>query len=265
MSAAASVTEPMTTAAQVFAAARSTSACELQRLWQAGVDINARDQQGCTALRLAAAAGDAGAVKLLLAAGADLSWAELDNPLSDAVVRNRVKVVKVLLSAGPDPHHIILPSSHPITGRKLATSCLHIAAFAGCSAVVQALLDAGFDPRLEDDNGCIPLAFATSQQRVEVVRLLLSAGATVTSACLSDVVSGAAQLAAAGAASPSHPDESAVGQSQSLLIAQPATGMPSSSTPTPGRSTNMPLLQLLVQAADSSVVADSLVDAASKG
>ena len=76
-------------------------------LLESGVASDARDLDHSTALLLAADAGATEAVKVLVAAGADVSAADRVGvtPLIAAAYNARAACVDVLLAAGASPHH----------------------------------------------------------------------------------------------------------------------------------------------------------------
>lgn len=77
----------------------------LQDLLAQGVNVNARDEQGGTALMLAALAGNAEVVRLLLERGADAN-AQSDGgntALIAAAGKGHVEILQILLDAGADP------------------------------------------------------------------------------------------------------------------------------------------------------------------
>ena len=100
--------------------------------------LTARTPEGFTALHLAAFFGGAGAVRAILATGAD----------PDADNRNTFEV-------------------HPI----------HSAVAVGDHASVRALLEAGADPNVEQQGGHTPLTAAIHQQDSEMEALLREFGA----------------------------------------------------------------------------------------
>ena len=82
-------------------AVRRGSVDELQRLWNSGADIDARDQHSQTALMLAAAAGSVSLVEWLIEHGAALDHTAKYglSALMLAVVRGHVDVVRRLAAA----------------------------------------------------------------------------------------------------------------------------------------------------------------------
>lgn len=76
----------------------------VQYLIDHGALVNERDASGCTALTMAAAHGDVGIVRALLAAKADVNAEsdEQETPLTFAVVWGHLEVVRALVDAGAD-------------------------------------------------------------------------------------------------------------------------------------------------------------------
>jgi ankyrin repeat protein len=93
-------------ATKVFKLARSGATDELIAYVDAGVPVNLTNDKGDSLLMLAAYHGHGGAVRALLARGAD---PERPNdrgqrPLAGAVFKNEPDVVRTLLEGGADPH-----------------------------------------------------------------------------------------------------------------------------------------------------------------
>ncbi len=85
-----------------FAAARSGNLGKLHRLLLTGVDINATDQQGCTALIRAAGAGRRAVVAFLLQRGADFHHRSNNGStaLSAAILASQRDITRLLLKEG---------------------------------------------------------------------------------------------------------------------------------------------------------------------
>lgn len=76
----------------------------VQLLLEAGIDFNATDQRGGTALRYAVTGGHLEIVSALLEAGADVNVEDNDGytPLRYAAYNNQPKIVEALLEKGAD-------------------------------------------------------------------------------------------------------------------------------------------------------------------
>lgn len=167
-------------------------------LLEAGADVDAGDEIGNTALHVVA---DARSLEFLLAAGANPNLAAespygCGTPLGSyctlihrletdqKVVRRATAQVQALLRHGADTgvrasREWASSSSSSSSPPASSSSCpiLSCAAKNGVPGIVAALLDAGLDPNGRDREGWAPLHDAAWGNHVEVLRLLLQAGA----------------------------------------------------------------------------------------
>ena len=111
---------------------------DVTRCLQAGVDPNARDENGWTPL------------------------------LGAATFTANPAVIVALLDAGADPNARTEDGTTPLLGA---------ATFAANAAVISALLDAGADPNARTEDGETPLHLAAGIGDAEVMEVLLQAGA----------------------------------------------------------------------------------------
>eukprot|EP00667_Euglena_gracilis_P002817 EG_transcript_2823 len=176
--------------------------CELavQRLIEAGVDVDDRSPKGLTALLAASERGMERAVQQLLGAKADVRGASDGGltPLVVASVNGHDGVVQQLLSAkadvcGPENISAIVLAGrhghHAVVARLLQNGAerqsdfysfaLLFAIAEGCAATVRLLLVAGVDVNRRNRDGTTALMAASERGSAEVVRLLLAAGAEV--------------------------------------------------------------------------------------
>ena len=152
---------------------------DVRNLLKAGANVNeSLPGVGLTALMIAAGRGDLEMVKVLLAAGANPNaaggvahggfWTVLTFAMN-AKNKNRLELVDTLIAAGaklnPEPWFPVSPLQATVTGNDIE--------------MIKALLERGSDVNWENDIGTTALvtAIATSEPNVEVVRLLLNAGA----------------------------------------------------------------------------------------
>ncbi|MDE0248877.1 MAG: ankyrin repeat domain-containing protein [Gammaproteobacteria bacterium] len=162
-------------------------------LIRAGADVNAEGGIGGTSTPLffAACCNDNPAmVEFLLRSGAELRWAaqpasrnenpdilriliaagaELSGALHRAVFNRTTEVTEILIAAGAD-----LNERHGLDGM----TALHSAARAGMAnlAALEALLRAGADPNVLDDNGMTALDWAESSGQTQIAALLREHG-----------------------------------------------------------------------------------------
>ncbi|TYZ61590.1 hypothetical protein PybrP1_003466 [[Pythium] brassicae (nom. inval.)] len=166
-----------------------------------GVDVEAGDEFGLTALCVAAVRDQVDIVKMLLAAGANVNakTAESDaySCLHYCAELNREEVMKLLIASGADirattgaghtPLHVaaihghvaiisllIESSADPFAESGGQVSVPHLAAAAGRLAVLQYLVDNGLARDLDcEADGVTPLSLAAAAGHLEVVAFLL--------------------------------------------------------------------------------------------
>ena len=138
-------------------------------LLEAGADVNAEDQDGSTALMIAAHNRHLEVVRVLLEAGADKNAARQDGAtaLFAAAFSGQLEVVRMLIEAAADKNAATAEGG----------TALMTAAFHGHFEVAQLLLDAGADKNAAMQDGSTALMFAAGSGHLEVVQVLLDAGA----------------------------------------------------------------------------------------
>jgi ankyrin repeat protein len=122
-----------------------------------------RSADGFTPLHLASFFGHEQAVRLLLAAGADVAIAA-DNPssvlpLHSAVARDNTEIARLLVEAGAEVN----------VKQQGGWTPLHAAAQNGNSEIVDVLLQHGADPRDPNDEGRTPIDMAAEAGHEEVL------------------------------------------------------------------------------------------------
>jgi ankyrin repeat protein len=147
----------------------------VELLLRHGADPNARDKEGWTPLHQA---GRVELVELLLKHGADPN-ARTDagvTLLHSAAISGNVKLAEILLSRGVDPNARAADGTTPLhiaTGKLRTYSQEEV-----CHPdFVRLLLSYGADLNIRDRDGRTPLYYAARDGCVEVVRILLAAGA----------------------------------------------------------------------------------------
>ncbi len=162
-----------TTTAPLADAAMRGDAAAVQALLGQGADVNAAQGDGMTALHWAALNGDLKTTNLLLAAKAKtevVTRLGAYTPLHLASSRGQAAVVARLLEAG----------SHVAAVTDTGVQAIHLAAQAGSADAVRSLLDRGADINARDAvYGRTPLIFATSENRLAAMKLLVAKGADV--------------------------------------------------------------------------------------
>jgi ankyrin repeat protein len=206
-------------------AAKNQDQKTVQSLLSQHADINARLDDGSTALLWAAHWNDPDTAALLLRAGADTNAANDFGmtPLSQACVNGSAALVDLLLKSGANPNLAIATGETPLmtcakSGNVEAVRALiaHDAAINAKEsaqnqtalmwaaaerhpAVVKALIEAHADLQAHSKKGYTALHFAAREGDQESVRLLLAAGVNVnlrTQPDIADTDSGAENLVA---------------------------------------------------------------------
>lgn len=134
-------------------------------LLKSGAHVDARDENGWTPLMHAAARGDAGTVRVLVSAKADVSAVsrvERQAPLTLAARWNRDTVVRELAKSGA-----------PLEARdRLGWTALMWGAHLGRTDIVAALLEAGANARAHDQDGNTALSLAQGRNHADAAKLL---------------------------------------------------------------------------------------------
>ena len=190
--------------ATVADAAERRDLAGVRTLLKSGVDVNAAQVDGTTALHWSAYNDDAELAALLLKAGANANAANRYGvpPLALASTNGNAAIVKLLLDAGADVNAVgkggetvlmmaarsgnvdavkallVRGAKHDARERRGQTALMWAAA-EGHAAVVRALIEAGADINATIDSGFTPFFFAVREGRIEVARALLAAGVDV--------------------------------------------------------------------------------------
>ena len=183
-------------------AAQRGDVAEIRRLISNGVNVNAADSSGFTAL-MAAAVDATDAVPDLLAAGANVDtkdYVEGATALTIACQRKNLQVIKALVNHGANVNAISKYGQTPLmtaantcsdpvvryllqNGAKVAEksasggTALFSAVVQGCVDVANVLLQAGADVNIRTAQGETLLELARSEHDARMVRLLHQAGA----------------------------------------------------------------------------------------
>lgn len=148
-----------------------------------GTDVNATGYHYGTALQAAARCGHAALVRKLLDAGAEvnLTGGRWHTPLRAALVDGHETVISHLLDHEADVQlqPTARASSESGVSSDESKNALQLAVQTGNMNIVTAILAKGSDARLEVPEGKHPLIIAASKGGVEMVKVLLKAGAPV--------------------------------------------------------------------------------------
>lgn len=193
---------------QLFKVVESKEIDRVRDLLDKGVDINAQDIQGRTAIMIATYANDVAMVKVLIAEGADVDIQDnmLNNPFLYAGAEGYMEILKLMIAAGADPtitnryggvalipaseHGYVEVVKELLTNTK--TDVNHVNNL-GWTALLEAiilndgsekqqqtirlLIEHGADVNLADKDGVTPLEHAREKGYKEIEEILLEAGA----------------------------------------------------------------------------------------
>lgn len=145
----------------------------VKAMLERGADVNAKDNEGETALRLAVTSGKTDVVKLLIEKGADVNAISEDvlfggTALMLAAVFGNMNMVQTLLDNGADVN----------AEDKNGITALMNAAFNGYLGIVRVLIERGADVN-SNEYGRTALIQAADRGHADVVRLLVEKGADV--------------------------------------------------------------------------------------
>ncbi len=134
-------------------------------LLQHGADVNVRNFAYATPLHLAVGQGMDKVVPLLLEQGAEIESRNnrSQTPLHVAAIRGQIPTARILLEAGADIYGKMEKGVMPV----------HLAAWYGQGRFLQMLIQAGADLNSQNDDGNTPLHFAAFKGQVKVIKVLI--------------------------------------------------------------------------------------------
>ena len=155
--------------AQWFTAAQEGQLDVIKKLLDKGININAKDENGQTALMHAAMYHNNAILKELINRGADLSIKDNDGytALMNAAFHCDVEGTKELINRGSDLN----------AKTNNGMSIFHVAAWGGKEEIMDELLKRGFDLNAKYDSGKTALMLAAGLGNEKVIKYLISRGA----------------------------------------------------------------------------------------
>jgi ankyrin repeat protein len=168
------VLNPMSRAAEpsLLDAAEDGRSTDVLAALADGADVNARGEDGTTAVMWAAYYGDLDLVEALIGAGADVTLANAfgTSPITEAAIQGDPEIIETLLGAGADPNFENPEGETPL---------MEVARTGNIEAA-QALLAAGADVNAKEDwGGQSAVMWAAARSNPAMIRLLAEHGADV--------------------------------------------------------------------------------------
>ncbi|HEY1911980.1 MAG TPA: ankyrin repeat domain-containing protein [Vicinamibacterales bacterium] len=173
----------------IAASSANTTTDVITQLLGKGANVNAADNGGITPLISAAATGNSAVAKLLLEHGAEPNITAKDGPISTALqgaaTSGDVELTRLLLARKVDLTAVSPDGSGRAKNGVIAfghVTALHLAAAGRSVEVVRLLLEAGAVVDALDMRGMTPLMFAVATDNPEprIAQLLVSKGASLT-------------------------------------------------------------------------------------
>lgn len=173
----------------------------------AGADMEFRNQQGLTALHVAASKGHNKVAELLIAKGANVNTSGRfigTTPLDSAALLGHKKMVELLIDSGADINPQIISGETPLQraeqsghseiaeilrkhGGKAGKVTLPLAILKGQKGVAKSLITSGANVNVKGPNDLTPLHLAIQQSQWEIAELLVARGADVNAKAVNDL------------------------------------------------------------------------------
>ena len=171
--------------ASLMRAAKDGYVDGVQKLIQAGADVNSRNRYDLTALILAANDGHYECIELLLNAGGDATaqgTSKFGRALIAAVKSNNIRCVQLLVDAGADVNAHGIERSRDDPRLCDSYSVISLASQHGYTDIVELLLNRGAN--VNETNGMrTGLYEASANGHYDTMELLIKAGADVNAEC----------------------------------------------------------------------------------
>jgi ankyrin repeat protein len=142
----------------------------VKALFEAGANINAKKNDGATALMAAAFVGHTEIVKALIEAGADVNVKSKSgwSALMDAAWKGHTEIAKVLIGSGADVN---------AKTDENGNTALKLAAQEGYTEIVKALIEGGANINAKKNDGATALIMAALWGHTDIASALIKAGA----------------------------------------------------------------------------------------
>ncbi|MCL1876305.1 MAG: ankyrin repeat domain-containing protein [Synergistaceae bacterium] len=157
---------------------KSGTVQQIEAAIKAGADVNAKNDDGLTALMAAALKNNAEATKMLIKAGADVNAKDNEDwtALMAATLENSAEVTNALIKAGAD---VNARNDEDLTVLMIAVDYSGTTVGSRGAEVVNALIQAGANVNAKSNDGKTALSFAVKRYS-DIVSLLLANGADVS-------------------------------------------------------------------------------------
>ncbi len=146
---------------------------KLRTLLNQGVNVNAKDANGESALNIAVRTGNTRIARELLKRGADVNGQGFETALHIAARQNHIPLLQLLISSGAELDRRRL-------GHRDRSTALMLAARNGHLAASRTLIANGAKVHLTGKDGATALMYAARRGRTKIVKLLLTNGARLT-------------------------------------------------------------------------------------
>ncbi|MGD8340318.1 MAG: ankyrin repeat domain-containing protein [Gammaproteobacteria bacterium] len=159
-------------------------------LLEAGADVERTNADGQTALMVVARTNQVEAARLLIEAGADVNRAETwrgQTPLMWAAAQGQPGMIRLLMANGAEPDvrsmanewRQVSAESRRMYRPTGGLTPMLFAAREGCAACIEALLEGGADPDFANPKNVTPLIMALDNAHMDAAKVLIEAGANV--------------------------------------------------------------------------------------